>query len=99
MPAAHVSLDSTLASIKITRVDEAELDSFTRESEHFRVAFNLFREIASYVWILAYVAVGPTQTWNVGQSGLRRALGANVQAYSVRDWRSRSSAETKCFPC
>lgn len=65
-----MSLDSTLSAIEKTRVDEAELGSFTRESQHFNVAFNLFREAASYVCVLANVAVGPTQAWNVEQAVL-----------------------------
>lgn len=66
----NVTLESTLAGVEITQVDEAGLASFTRESQHFRVAFNLFREAASYVCVLANVTVGPTQAWNVGQAVL-----------------------------
>jgi hypothetical protein len=65
-----MSLNSTLSAIERTRVDEAELGSFTRESQHFSVAFNLFREAASYVCVLANIAVGPTQAWNVEQAVL-----------------------------
>lgn len=65
-----MSLESTLAAIESTRVDEVELTSFTRESQHFSVAFNLFREAASYVCVLANVTVGSTQAWNVEQAVL-----------------------------
>lgn len=65
-----MSLESTLAAIESTRVDEVELTSFTRESQHFGVAFNLFREAASYVCVLANITVGSTQVWNVEQAVL-----------------------------
>jgi hypothetical protein len=65
-----MSLESTLATIEKTRVDASELSSFTRENQHFGVAFNLFREAASYVCVLANVTVGPTQAWNVEQAVL-----------------------------
>lgn len=63
-------LESALAAIEKTRVEGSELASFTRESQHFGVAFNLFREAASYVCVLANVTVGPTQSWNVEQAVL-----------------------------
>lgn len=65
-----MSLESTLAAIDRTRVEGIELASFTRENQHFGVAFNLFREAASYVCVLANITVGPTQTWNVEQAVL-----------------------------
>jgi Family of unknown function (DUF5677) len=65
-----MSLESTLAAIDKTRVEGSELPSFTRESQHFGVAFNLFREAASYVCVLANVTVGPTQSWNLDQAVL-----------------------------
>lgn len=65
-----MSLESTLADIEKTRVEGTELASFTRESQHFGVAFNLFREAASYICVLANVTIGPTQAWNVEQAVL-----------------------------
>lgn len=65
-----MSIESTIAAIKRTRVDEAELGSFAREGQHFGVAFNLFREAASYVCVLANVSVGPSQAWSVEQAVL-----------------------------
>jgi hypothetical protein len=65
-----MSIESTLASIDKTRVDATELGAFTRESQHFSIAFDLFREAASYVCVLANVTVGPTQSWNVEQAVL-----------------------------
>ena len=65
-----MSLDTTLAAIDKTPVDATELTSFNRESQHFGVAFNLYREAASYVCVLANVTVGTTQTWNVEQAVL-----------------------------
>ena len=65
-----MSLESTLAAIEKTRVDGTELASFTRESQQFGVAFNLFRETASYVCVLANITVGPTQAWSVEQAVL-----------------------------
>lgn len=65
-----MSLESTLAAIEKTRVDGSELASFTRESQHYGVAFNLFREAASYVCVLANITVGHTQSWNVEQAVL-----------------------------
>jgi hypothetical protein len=69
-PAIIMSIEATLATIEKTRIDAGELVSFTRESQHYGVAFNLFRETASYVCVLASVIVGPTQTWNVEQAVL-----------------------------
>lgn len=65
-----MSLESTLADIEKTRIEGTELASFTRESQHFEVAFNLFREAASYVCVLANVTIGPIQVWNVEQAVL-----------------------------
>jgi hypothetical protein len=56
-----MSLESTLAAFEKTRVDG---------TEHFGVAFNLFRETASYVCVLANITVGPTQAWSVEQAVL-----------------------------
>lgn len=65
-----MTLDSTLAGIEQTPVDENELKTFTNERQHFTVAFNLFREAASYVCLLASTTVGYKPTWNVGQAVL-----------------------------
>lgn len=65
-----MSLESTLADIEKTRIEGTELASFARESQHFEVAFNLFREAASYVCVLANVTIGPIQVWNVEQAVL-----------------------------
>ncbi|MBL8498531.1 hypothetical protein ABF87_03580 [Nitrosomonas sp. JL21] len=69
-----MSLESTLAAIEKTRIEWTDLASFTRESKHFEVAFNLFREAASYVCVLANICVGPIQAWNVEQA----VLGGNL---------------------
>ena len=66
----RVSIQSVLADTEITSVSETELASFSREGQHFGVAFNLFRETAACVCILASTAVGPSPTLNVGQAVL-----------------------------
>lgn len=65
-----MAIESTLAGIDKTTVDEAEITSFTKEGQHYGVAFNLFRETAGCVCILASTTIGPTPTWDVGQAVL-----------------------------
>lgn len=65
-----MSLQSTLASVDRTPVEEREIKAFTNEQQHFSVAFDLFRECAAYVCVLASTTVGDKPTWNVGQAVL-----------------------------
>ena len=65
-----MSIESTLAEIDLTTVDETELASFTNEGQHYGVAFILFRETAGCVCIIASTTVGPVPTWNVEQAVL-----------------------------
>jgi hypothetical protein len=65
-----MSIESTLAELDLTTVDETELSSFENEGQHYGVAFNLFRETAGCVCILASTTVGPEPTWNVEQAVL-----------------------------
>lgn len=65
-----MSIKSTLEELDLTTVDETELSSFTNEAQHYGVAFNLFRETAGCVCILASTTVGPEPTWNVEQAVL-----------------------------
>ena len=65
-----MTITSTLAEINRTTVDQAELSSFVSENQHYGVAFNLFRETAGCVCILASTTVGPEPTWNIGQAVL-----------------------------
>ena len=65
-----MTIESTLAELDRTPVDETELSSFVNEAQHYGVAFNLFRETAGCVCILASTSVGPEPTWNVEQAVL-----------------------------
>lgn len=69
-----MSIDSALASIEQTTVEERMLKELSNEWGHFTIAFNLFREAASYLCILANTTVGYKPTWNVGQA----VLGGNL---------------------
>ena len=65
-----MSIESTLADLDLTTVDETVLSSFKNEGQHYRVAFSLFRETAGCVCILASTTVGAEPTWNVDQAVL-----------------------------
>lgn len=65
-----MTLDSTLRSIERTSIEEGVLKAFVNEGQHFAVAFDLFRESASYVCLLASTTVGYKPTWNTGQAVL-----------------------------
>ena len=59
-----------LAEIDWTNVDETELGAFVNERQHYGIAFNLFRETAGCVCILASTTVGHKPTWNIEQAVL-----------------------------
>lgn len=65
-----MSFSTTLATIDSALVDEVEITAFVNEAEHFSVAFDLFRECASYVCVLANTTVGEKPTWGIGQAVL-----------------------------
>jgi hypothetical protein len=55
-----------LEDVERNEVDLVKVRSFERESEHSELAFNLFRETAQYVCILANTAVGDQPAWDRG---------------------------------
>ncbi len=65
-----MTIESTLAEIDETAVDEVEVASFVNERQHYGVAFSLFRETAGCVCILANTTVGNSQSWEIGQAVL-----------------------------
>lgn len=48
-----------------TEVDEAPVRQFERNTQYFDLAFNLFRETAQWVCLLANTTVGDRPTWDV----------------------------------
>lgn len=65
-----MSIKTILAELDQTNVDEKLLKSYVREHQHYEVAFNLFRETAGCVCILANTTVGLLPTWNIEQAVL-----------------------------
>jgi Family of unknown function (DUF5677) len=65
-----MTIESTLDSIDQTEVDADAIEGFSTDRQHFDVAFNLFRECAGYVCVLANTTVGHKQTWSVDQAVL-----------------------------
>lgn len=64
------AIASTLAEIDVVQVDEATTQQWAHEGEHFSLAFDLFKETASYVCVLASVGVGDKQHWSIRQAVL-----------------------------
>ena len=81
-----MTIDSTISEIDETTVSESELLSFVSEAQHYRVAFNLFREAAGYVCVLANTTVGQSSSWNTEQAVLG-GIGPYVQADEIRNGR------------
>jgi hypothetical protein len=65
-----MTIASTISEIDETTINESELVSFVSEAQHYRVAFNLFRETAGYVCVLANTTVGQSPSWNIEQAVL-----------------------------
>lgn len=65
-----MSIKTILTELDRTNVDEGELRSYVKESQHYGIAFHLFRETAGCVCILANTTVGLLPTWNVEQAVL-----------------------------
>jgi hypothetical protein len=65
-----MSLAATLAEIEVHEVDELAIRAFQHEGMHYSEAFNLFKEAAAYVCILANTTVGSSPTWDVRQAVL-----------------------------
>jgi hypothetical protein len=72
------SHDGTFPSVDRVAVDLDAIQSFTREEEFTALAFDLLREVTSYVTIAACV-MGPEPQWNRDQA----AIGGNM----VRLWK------------
>lgn len=65
-----MTIESTLAEVTTVEVDENSISLFTHEGQHFGVAFDLFKEAAGCVCILASTTIGLKPTWNVEQAVL-----------------------------
>lgn len=65
-----MTIQSVLDGIEQTLVDEEKLSTFTTERQHYGVAFDLFREEAAYVCVLANTTVGDRPGWDVRQAVL-----------------------------
>lgn len=65
-----MSLVSTLSEVQVHEVDEQTVRAYEHEGPHYSEAFNLFKEAAAYVCILASTTVGPSPVWDVRQAVL-----------------------------
>lgn len=65
-----MSLASTLSEVQVHEVDEQTVRAYEHEGPHYSEAFNLFKEAAAYVCILASTTVGPSPDWDVRQAVL-----------------------------
>lgn len=65
-----MTIESILADVAETSINEAEIRAFSSEGQHYGVAFDLFREAAGCVCILANVLDGERRGWGVSQAVL-----------------------------
>ncbi|KGW22140.1 DUF5677 domain-containing protein [Burkholderia pseudomallei] len=66
-------IENPFPPIERIEVDPATIGGYTRESQFVELAFNLLREVASYVCIAA-CTLGPAPAWNRDQA----AIGGNM---------------------
>ena len=65
-----MTIEATLASVALVEIDEKKIAAFSHEGQHYGVAFDLFKEAAGCVCILASTTVGSKATWDVEQAVL-----------------------------
>jgi hypothetical protein len=65
-----MTIQSILSEVEETPVDEQVLKAFSSEGQHYGMAFDLFRESASCVCILASTTIGNGKNWNIQQAVL-----------------------------
>lgn len=61
-------LPSFVDEFERNEVHDATVRAFQRESQHFELGFNLFRETVQYVCLLASTMIGDQAAWNTSQA-------------------------------